>query len=93
VNWSRKAGANETVTVGAKQTTTVGAAHSLTVGADSTTTVAGQYSLKVAKQVLIEGDQVVIKAKSSLKLDCSGTTVELTPALLKAISSAIQLNP
>jgi hypothetical protein len=55
--------------------------------------VAGQYSLKVAKQVLIEGDQVVIKAKSSLKLDCSGTTVELTPALLKAISSAIQLNP
>ena len=85
VNWSRKAGANETVTVGAM--------HSLTVGADSTTTVAGQYSLKVAKQVLIEGDAVVIKAKSSLKLDCSGTTVELTPALLKAISSAIQLNP
>jgi hypothetical protein len=28
-----------------------------------------------------------------MKLECGGTTVELTPALLKAISSAIQLNP
>jgi hypothetical protein len=36
---------------------------------------------------------IVLKAGTSIKLECGGTTTELTPALLKAVSAAIQLNP
>jgi type VI secretion system secreted protein VgrG len=101
MDWSRSAGANETVSVGAGQTITVGAAqattvggeHSLKVGSDSRTEAGQVLALKAGTQVQVDGQDITLTAQSSLKLICGGSTLEMSPGLIKIVSGQVLINP